>query len=87
MEFEVQAYDEYVPRTEIMRVVTNMSSPTMTRSPKMTKNTPKQRQMSKVNPIAIEDFASASINQSGCPTPIMQFLEVCVTVRTDTGAG
>lgn len=79
MEFNMVNYDEYVPRSEINRVMSTISSPTMTRSPKMTKTTAKQRQMSKIkgmDPITADDFASAPINQSGCPVPVMQFLEI-----------
>ncbi|KAF2151774.1 hypothetical protein K461DRAFT_294661 [Myriangium duriaei CBS 260.36] len=79
LEFNLETVDEYVPKTEIQRVVTTMGSPVMTRSPKISKNTPKQRQMSKVKgiePITMDDFPSAPINHSGCPNPIMQFLEI-----------
>lgn len=79
LEFELSNYDEYIPKTEIVRVVASVSSPVMTRSPKMSKNQAKQRQMSKIKgmeAITVDDFASAPIKESGCPAHVMQFLEV-----------
>lgn len=78
MEFELQKHDEYIPKSEIARVIA-LGSPNMTRSPKMSKNTPKQRQMSKIkgmDALTLDDFPNAPIKDHGVPPPVMQFLEV-----------
>jgi len=77
-EFELERFDEYLPKTDVARVVA--AGPTASRSPKLTKNASKQRQHSKVKGLEVltmNDFTCAPIIQDcGAPKSVVQFLEV-----------
>jgi len=79
LEFEVNKYDEYLPRSEVERIIA-AGSPTMGRSPKMSKSTQKQKAVQKLqqnqSPLSIKNFHTAPINDFGITQPVMQYLEV-----------
>lgn len=87
LEFEVTRTDEYLPRTEIERILTQ-GSPMMNKSPKMSR-TPAKKAMQKMQQEApaLADFPAAPVNQYGITTAVMQYLEVmqeCETNETTT---
>jgi len=80
LEFEVHKHDEYLPKSEIQRVLSS-SSPVMNRSPKMTKNQQKTKAMQKLQKdldtgLTIGDFPTAPVNSWGITNAVMQYLEV-----------
>lgn len=80
LEFECTRHDEYLPRSEIQRVLA-AQSPTMNRSPKLSKTPAKQRAMQKmqqqIDAPSLEDFPKAPVNEWGITDAVMQYLEVC----------
>jgi len=75
----VHKYDEYLPKSEIERIVA-ANSPVMNRSPKMSKSAQKQKAVQKLqqgaSSLSIKNFPTAPINDFGITPPVMQYLEV-----------
>lgn len=84
LEFEVHKHDEYLPRTEIERVLA-MGSPNMNRSPKLSK-TPAKKAMQKmqkgVEALNLTDFPQAPVNNYGITDAVMQYLEASHSVHS-----
>jgi hypothetical protein len=78
LEFEVSKTEEFIPRSELARVVAQ-GSPLMNKSPKMHRQTPAKKAMQKAQgALQLEDFPSAPVNEYAVTPAVMQYLEVDV---------
>ena len=75
LEFEVSKTDEYIPRSELARVIAQ-GSPLMNKSPKMSRAPAKKAMQKMQGAIQLDDFPSAPVNEYAITPAVMQYLEV-----------
>lgn len=76
LEFEIHKTEEYIARVELQKAL-SQGSPMMNKSPKMSR-TPGKNKAAKMQqePITMESFPSAPVNEFGVTSAVMQFFEV-----------
>jgi hypothetical protein len=75
LEFEVSKTEEFIPRSELARII-SQGSPLMNKSPKMSRTPAKKAMQKAQGALQIEDFPSAPINEWAVTPAVMQYLEV-----------
>ena len=76
LEFEVTKTDEYIPRSELARIIAQ-TSPHMNKSPKMSRTPAKKAAMQKSGvALQLDDFDAAPVNEYAITPAVMQYLEV-----------
>lgn len=76
LEFEIHKTEEYIARTALQRCL-SQGSPTMNKSPKMSRTPGKNKaQKMQQEPLTMESFPSAPVNEFGVTSAVMQFFEV-----------
>jgi hypothetical protein len=79
LEFEVSKTEEFIPRSELTRVI-SQGSPLMNKSPKLSRTPAKKAMQKAQGALQIEDFPSAPVNEYAVTPAVMQYLEVDVLV-------
>ncbi|KAH0060702.1 hypothetical protein KCU96_g20707, partial [Aureobasidium melanogenum] len=79
LEFEVSKTEEFIPRSELTRVI-SQGSPLMNKSPKLSRTPAKKAMQKAQGALQIEDFPSAPVNEYAVTPAVMQYLEVAETI-------